>query len=386
MDKDMDKNTEIEKFLQKIYYDFNYESAYTNSFNTLYKEAKKEYPDISKETVEQFLRKQPAYTHHVRPRFKFQRRKVLVLRVNRMACADLIDVSNVSQYNQNYTFLITLTDHFSKKIFCQPLKSKSPKDVLIGLKQIVQDNNGIPWRKVHVDDGSEWKGEILTWAQENFVTFFSTKSSTKAALAELSNRLVEEVIYRVMVSRNSFKYIDVLQDIVLHLNKKRSTRLYNLNRLEAHKKENEMFLRNKYLMERKRLKEKYKHHKNKFKLNDQVRYLKPRGQFFKGYEGYWSKSIHVITNVYKTYPPSYRISDQKKLFYESELLHVSSPVTPLEKGYYISGTKEVNKKKLRSGKFAKGETLYWLKSRNDPSISTYINLYELNKLKDNGFL
>jgi len=49
---------------------------------------------------------------------------------------DLLDVQNISKFNNNYKYLITVIDVFSKFLHVVPLKSKTGQTVMTALKSI----------------------------------------------------------------------------------------------------------------------------------------------------------------------------------------------------------------------------------------------------------
>ena len=72
--------------------------------------------DASNEARE-FLRAQDAYTLHKPIRRKFPRRKTVSLGIDRIWQLDLADLTNISRYNDNYKFILTGIDFFSRYAF-----------------------------------------------------------------------------------------------------------------------------------------------------------------------------------------------------------------------------------------------------------------------------
>ena len=57
-----------------------------------------------------------------------------------------------------------------------------------------------------------------------------------------------------------------------------------------------------------------------------------------------------------------------------------------KKSYFIEKTRSVGGKTLRNNKKAGQETEYLVKSRSDPTVSTWLQEYQVQKLKNEGFL
>ena len=64
--------------------------------------------------------------------------------------------------------------------------------------------------------------------------------------------------------------------------------------------------------------------KPKFKINERVRIFKYKNHFEKGYKGYWTNEIFMISKINKTSPITYEIKDLDNepiygTFYSNEL-------------------------------------------------------------------
>ena len=56
---------------------------------------------------------------------KFRRERIIPLYKDETWSADLNDKSSLSEYNNNYKFILTVTDIFTKYAWAIPLKNKS---------------------------------------------------------------------------------------------------------------------------------------------------------------------------------------------------------------------------------------------------------------------
>ena len=77
---------------------------------------------------------------------KFRRERILPSYKDETWSADFIDKSSLSNYNNNFKFILTVIDIFTKFAWAIPLKNKSGLSVTNGLKSI--SSEGPP-------DGSE---------------------------------------------------------------------------------------------------------------------------------------------------------------------------------------------------------------------------------------
>ena len=87
--------------------------------------------------------------------------------------------------------------------------------------------------------------------------------------------------------------------------------------------------------------------KPKYKVGDKVRISKKKNTFKKGYTINWSDKIYTITQVQSTFPPTYKIKDDKEevdgSFYQEELQKTHEDTFRIEK--VLRWKKKGNKRK-----------------------------------------
>jgi hypothetical protein len=82
---------------------------------------------------------------------------------------DLLDfqaVKNKGNKGMAWTFIIE--DIFNRKAYMEPIRTKSPEDVLPALKNAF-NNLGIPMR-ITSDDGAEWKGTVAKFLHDQNIS------------------------------------------------------------------------------------------------------------------------------------------------------------------------------------------------------------------------
>ena len=70
---------------------------------------------------------------------KFKRQRIIPLYKDETWLADLIEKSSLSKYNNNYKFIITVIDIFTKFAWAIPLKNKSGLSITNGFKTILSE-------------------------------------------------------------------------------------------------------------------------------------------------------------------------------------------------------------------------------------------------------
>ena len=92
---------------------------------------------------------------------KFRRERIIPLYKEETLSADLIDEPSLSKYNNDYKFILTVIDMFTKYAWAIPLKNKSGLSITNGFKIVLDENpqGGSQPRKpekLWVDRGSEF--------------------------------------------------------------------------------------------------------------------------------------------------------------------------------------------------------------------------------------
>ena len=227
-------------------------------------------------------------------------------------------------YNDGYTFLLLVIDTFSKYGYLIPLKNKKGETVANALKDIFKKRKP---EKLWTDKGKEFYNKDV----KDLVELYSTENEEKSSIAERWVRTIKEKMWKYFTDNNTYKYIDVLPDLVEDYNKTvhSSTKL---TPIDASKKKNELTVwRNLYP-------DRYKKYNitPKFSVGDEVRITKKKKVFEKGYTTRWTEEIFTIKEIQDTNPVTYKLTDLKGeeiegTFYEPELQKTEQQIFRIEK-------------------------------------------------------
>ena len=127
---------------------------------------------------------------------KFRRERIIPLHKDETWSADLIDKSSISKYNNNYKFILTVIDVFTKYACAIPLKNKSGLSITNGFKTILSEGpqGGSESRKpekLWVYIGSEFYNKTFkSLLKEYEAKLHSTYSDLKAVFIARSNRIL----------------------------------------------------------------------------------------------------------------------------------------------------------------------------------------------------
>ena len=155
---------------------------------------------------------------------KFKRQRIIPLYKDETWSADLIDKSSLSKYNNNYKFILTVIDKFTKYAWAIPLKNKSGLSITNGFKTILSE--GRKPEKLWVDRGSEFYNKTFksllkeygTGKAASRIELYSTYNDLKAVFIERFNRTLLHIINKPMFINGDGNWVNILNDAVVTYN------------------------------------------------------------------------------------------------------------------------------------------------------------------------
>ena len=152
--------------------------------------------------------------------------------------------------------------------------------------------------------------------------FSMHNAETKASVVERFNRTLKTRMWRYFTKHQTWRYIDVLPDLVRSYNNT-PHRSIGMAPSNVNAKNQEKVWQRMYGHDGKGV--------PKLHVSDRVRVSKYKRTFQKGYETNWSEEMFTIHEVHPSDPPVYRLRDDlgevlDGTFYELELQKVSVPV------------------------------------------------------------
>lgn len=207
--------------------------------------------------------------------------------------------------NDGVHYLLIGLDCFSRFMKIVPLASKTKHEGYRGVTQIIDSvHNTPPFKKiksVSFDDGGEFTSRILTsYLRREGIKVISTKTFTsKSALVERANRTFQSLLYKFMTEKETFRYIDVLPDLLQTYNSRGNRNLKYLSPIDAEKPENQSLVLSIQLKRFKKIRAKWEQYKRKtFKVGDIVRMqIGKLNAFKRGYHHQASEELFKINNV-----------------------------------------------------------------------------------------
>jgi len=276
------------------------------------------YSGRSERAVKEYLAKQDAYTLHKPRRVRFPRRKTYSKGIADLYQIDLVDVTNLSSFNDGIRYILTSVDVFSKKAWAVSVRTKTGRDVANAFEKILSD--GKP-NMVQSDKGTEFLNSTFqSMLKRHGIKFYTSENEDlKAAVVERFNRTLKTKMFRYFTFKNTKRYVDILADL-LHSYNNTYHRSIGMTPSEVNEDNEDEVRARLYPL-------KPKTYKWKYNVGDRVRISMQRQPFRKSYLGEWSEELFEINSRLPTVPVTYELRDLvgepiKGKFYELEVQKV----------------------------------------------------------------
>ena len=182
--------------------------------------SKPENGDINKSDVQKWLQGVESYTMN-----KFSRRHTKATRGNKVPAdkigfmwdCDLMFMTNNSESNNGFKYILIVIDIFSKYLYTEPLKTKNGTEMVQAFRKILKNTN--PPEHLRTDGGSEFRSVTISKLyRELNIEHYVTQSEHKAYFAERVIGTLRTTLARYMVYHNTHKWVDVLPDLTANYN------------------------------------------------------------------------------------------------------------------------------------------------------------------------
>ena len=343
--------------IDELYFNPKFPASYT-SLNRFYVEAKKKIPKLTRKDLEKWSAQSAAYTLHKSARKRFPRERIYTSSIDYLWEIDLVDVTRLKEFNDDYTFLLMCIDTFSKYVWIRPLLRKTSSETTGAFKSILRDSGRKP-QNVRYDLGLEFKNRVFQkLLKVEGIHSYEAKNDTKAAIVERFNRTFKNKMYRYFTAMNTFKYIDVLQDLVESYN--------GTYHRSIGMKPDEVSVENSHMVLRKLFPINRGKQKPKFKVGDYVRISRKKRLFEKEHAPAWTEEIFLVKKINeRTRPITYIIEDLlgdviTERFYSQQLQKVELPTTFVIEKVHRRRTRGKKKEALVSWRGYPSQFMQWI--------------------------
>src|ERR1700755_352824 len=283
--------------VEKYYYDV----SFPHSYGGLTRFAS-QFSQVNKKDLKEYLAGEDAYTLHMPARKKFKSRKTEVYDIDHTWQLDLTDMIKYSSYNDGYRYILFVIDVHSRYLWLKPLKDKKCPTVAKAVSELINEDDRYPvymW----TDKETEFLGKEFQAIVEKYdIGYYNTFSVNKAAIVERVQRTIKERMHRYFTKMNTFKYIDILQDLAYSYNRSyhRTIKKTPLEMIKTKPSPDQRDVRE--------IKD-----NTGIKFDDYVRVSRSTENFNMGYEACWSKECFKIGSI-REFP-----RDGLKLYYLKDL-------------------------------------------------------------------
>ena len=376
-----------EEYLSHLYYDPSQPSSYSHP-EKLYQAVKKDGKyKIGRGKIKKWLQGQETYTMHRYVRRKFPRGKIIAVGLDYMWDADLMIMDNLAKYNDGYSKVLIMIDIFSRYVWVRPIYRKTAKEVLEAIKSIFDE--GRKPQQLRTDQGKEFTAhKVKQFLKAEGVLHIRTYAPLKANYAERVIMTIKNKIFRYLDRKETYRYVDVLQDIVQGYNstyhRMIKTAPKDINpdnewQIFSQQYQPKKVVKNQLIQVKKeKPKPKKKKPIFKFKVGDFVRIPYQTSVFTRSYHAKWTGEIFVIASRYlREGVPVFKLKDTGGeaiigTFYPQELQKVKKDDDQLYK------IEKIIRKRKR-----KGQLEYLIRWKYWPKkFDQWVRASELRDIKD----
>lgn len=269
------------------------------------------------------MQKLIAHELHKQLRRNFQRRRVELKGINDLLQLDVVDLPLYTKYNRGYRYILTAINCFTKYAYAVPIKNKTGVLIKKALEPILESNK---IRLIQTDNGTEFYNSTVQALFKKYnLRHYSSYTEKKASIVERFNRTLKNNMWREFSARGSYKWLDILDDLVAKYNnsyhrtiRMKPVEVNNLNEKQVLENINKSTFR------------KPSGRRSKFKIGDVVRISKYKKTFEKGYQPNFTNEQFTVSSILPTTPITYRLKDSrnqiiKGAFYEYEMIKTKYP-------------------------------------------------------------
>lgn len=262
---------------------------------------------------------------HRPARINFPRRKYVQKKIGQILQIDLVEMTNYSSENRGYRYLLTVIDTFSKYALVEPLKTKTGAEVTRAFEKVLKRYRyTASVEYTHSDKSVEFHNKEFQGLLARYgIKHYSTHTKIKPGIVERFNRTLKNLCWKNFGYLGSYNWIDHIQRLVHTYNHTKHSTI-KMKPAQVTKRHEKLLLTRIYKNNIKFLRP------TDLKVGDSVRISDVSGVFRKGYLPQWSVGIYKITQVARTDPVTFRLSDfygrsLARSFYREELQKTRYP-------------------------------------------------------------
>ena len=167
---------------------------------------------LSIEAKKNFFAKSRSYTIHYE--FKPEiHNPYYIRRLRQMIQIDLTEISQISEYNKGYNYILVAIDCFSRKVWARLLMTKTADEVLSNFQSILNETGSV--ESIGSDRGKEFVNKKMKkFLFDSNIELKNPYTYTHAPFVERVQSTLQNLIYKHITRTINLKFYDKLQDII----------------------------------------------------------------------------------------------------------------------------------------------------------------------------
>ena len=273
--------------------------------------------------LREFAENEDIYQKFKPARKKFARAEMKYEPYNSLWACDMIHLKSLAPYNDNKKYWLMVIETLSRQLSIELLETLKGDEMVAAFRRIIAKRKSF-CKNLWTDSGTDFfNPEMRLFTSFYRVNHYSTGNETKCFLVERLNRTILQKLWPILAKRNTWRYINILDQVVESYNNSRHSSLgVSPNSINAN---NYVPILNK-LNKRFRKQDK----KPKYKRLQKVRIQYLKGPFQKSYSQTFSNATYIIDRVVKQTPKyvyHLKTQDNKKIlggFYHYQIVPTSN--------------------------------------------------------------
>ena len=225
-----------QKYLEEMYFNPSHAGSFSGP-EKLYQAVREDGKfRIGRKTIKRFLQNQEEYALQRDIKRKRKRRRVVVSGIDSQWGADLANVESLEKANDGIKYWLIVIDAFSKYTFVETLKDKKASSVLAAFKKVLK--HGRRPDVIFTDKGGEFDNTLFKRELKKYhIKYFTTQNEdVKNSIAERVIRTLRNKMYRFFQRQRSYRYVEMLPELVMSYNKTKHRSLNYLAPIDVNKK------------------------------------------------------------------------------------------------------------------------------------------------------
>ena len=259
----------------------------------------KNYPHLPRSTVDKALQKSETYTKFKQYRKPTSYSPIYVSQLRELWQADLavFRTPDLLEVNAPYEYLLVVIDCWSRRIWLEPLETKTCSEIVVKFRKILSSNTHP--KRLQSDQGGEFKcAQLNQLLDRNSIFQYFSYSSRKSAFVERVILSVKTILYKLMDYYKTRNWVNFIPQVLnIYMNRRHSFLKMSPN--DAEKPENQEQILRLHQIKYGKVK---RVEKPKYKVGDSVRVAINHDREMRGWKQQFSDEVYKVREILTNLP------------------------------------------------------------------------------------